>query len=280
MWNKKQVTLGFFLSLFISSLLLGGLVKGEDEISTSASVIYIDGRVNVKNAGSEKWSILIFGNEVGAGDEILTETDSEVELRMKDGSILKIGHDSHLVIKEMGLLEVTKVTKNRFELIKGRIRAVVVPFVNKESKFTIDTENATVGVRGTDFGVIYFLETKESYVIGIDGVVYLLSKEFSDILPIDIKAGEVLSVFTGSSPKGPFLVEKEKLESFLEDMKILGLGPHEPGTGWNDYYDSLFGPGNTYDGTLGSESGPNGDHETSGPGSRGTGGTYKTIIGY
>ena len=280
MWNKKYITLGFILSLLGLSLLICGTSKGESEISTSASVIYIDGSAKVKNIESEKWDVLKLKYQVGVGDEILTEDNSEVELMLKDGSIIKIGSDSHLVIKEMEIYEVTKVTNNRFELIKGKIRAVVVPFINRESKFVIDTENATVGVRGTDFGVIYILETKESYIIGIDGVVYLLSKEFSDLLPIDIGAGEGGSVFSGFEPKGPFLIEKGKLDSFLEDMKILGLGGNDPGTGWKDNYNSLFGPGSGYDGSFGSDSGPSNGHDISGPGSGETERSYKTIIGY
>ena len=71
-----------------------------------------------------------------------------------------------------------------------------------------------------------------------------------------------------------------KGDILLENMKILGLGGNDPGTGWNENYDSLFGPGSGYDGSFGPDSGPSGGHDISGPGSGETERSYKTIIGY
>ena len=109
---------------------------------------------------------------------------------LSDGSTIVIGANSRVVIKELNTLEVTKVSTSTFGLLKGKIRAIVVPLVSKDSRFTIETGNATVGVRGTDFGVTRDPDAGTTHLLALDGAVYLTPTYFPDLPPIFVVGGE------------------------------------------------------------------------------------------
>ncbi len=109
---------------------------------------------------------------------------------LSDGSMIVIGANSRVVIKELNTLEVTKVSTSTFELLKGKIRAIVAPFVSKDSRFTIETGNATVGVRGTDFGVTRDPDADTTHLLTLDGTVYLTLTYFPHLPSIFVIGGE------------------------------------------------------------------------------------------
>jgi hypothetical protein len=120
------------------------------------------------------------------------------------------------------MVEVTKVTTSTFGLLRGKIRAIVNPFLIKESRFMIETENATVGSRGTDFGTSFDPDTGETYVIGISDCVSVVATKFPDIDPMEVCMNEELLVYSDKEPGEVVGVDAEKLEEFLEEMEIKG----------------------------------------------------------
>jgi hypothetical protein len=88
----------------------------------------------------------------------------------------------------------------------------------------IETENATVGVRGTDFGTIYDPDTGATNVISISDCVSVVATNFPDIDPIDVCTNEEILVYSDKEPGEVAGVDTEKLEEFLEEMEIKGEG--------------------------------------------------------
>jgi hypothetical protein len=121
----------------------------------SASVLYQSGIVELKTAGSDTWTPYIAGTEIGEGDELRTYAEGSVELDLPDGSVLLIGPNSHVVIRALGMVEVTRKDLTRLELVFGTIRALVADRSDGTAPFEVETENVTIGVRGTDFGVTH-----------------------------------------------------------------------------------------------------------------------------
>ena len=220
--NRKKILYGISFLFILTALILGGFVYAQRDLSNTAVVTYTDGFVDVKFMGTGSWTPLIEGTEVKEGDEIETGTEGEVELRLSDRSVLKIGPDSRVVIKEMGMVEITEIRTSTFGLIRGKIRAVVTPFMKKESKFTIETENATVGVRGTDFGTTFDPDTGQTNVISISDCVSVVATNFPALDPIEVCTSEELMVYSDAEPGDVFGVDKEKLEKFLDEMEIKG----------------------------------------------------------
>ena len=219
----------FFIISILVSIGLGGENAGSVETPHQAIVTYTDGFVDVMYKGSEEWAALVEGDRLEVGDTIETGTEGAAELKLADGSVIKVGPDSRVLIKELGMVEVTKVTTTTFGLLRGRIRAIVNPFLKKESSFMIETENATVGVRGTDFGTIYDPDTGATNVISISDCVSVVATNFPDIDPIDVCTKEEILVYSDKEPGEVVGVDAEKLKEFLEEMEIKGEGTEVSG---------------------------------------------------
>ncbi len=218
--KRKIVKTAIFLTMVALLVTFGIFVFAQRNDSSNATVLKVEGFADLKVKGTGKTVTLVEGMKVGVGDVITTDSESSVEFKLRDGSVLKIGSDSIIVIKELGQVEVTKVSRSKFELIQGKVRAVVNPLLNKESKFTIETENATIGVRGTDFGVLFDIDLGETYIISIEDCVSVVAKNFPSLDPIDVCTMKGLLVSGGDVPGGVIGVDKEKLKEFLEEMGI------------------------------------------------------------
>lgn len=188
---------------------------------TGADILYQDGSVLIKKLGSENWLILTEDIEIAEGDEITTGDFGTVELDLHDGNFFKVGPKSHVIVREMGSVEVTKRSENRFELVYGKVRALVAPFVNKRSNFTIETDNAAIGVRGTDFGVI---KGEVTELLSIDGTLELVSKlESAETEPIIVESDEYVSFTATEPPKEPEILDEGLKDRFLVEMAFHGF---------------------------------------------------------
>lgn len=213
----------FFLAIIGVSIAAGVfcfLIDGGD----SADVAFAKGPVLIKAGGSDDWIPLVEDMVIKEGDEIMTERGATAELILPDGSALKVGSASHIIIRGMGTVEITKRTTNVFELAYGKIRAVVCPFVNKKSEFVIETVNATIGVRGTDFGVSYDDSKKKTDLACLDGEVEVRSKEKEAVglPPVFVKANEGLSLVEGVLPGEPIRWTEAQTRAFFMKMEFEG----------------------------------------------------------
>ncbi len=213
-----------FIIASVISIGLGQRNAGSVETPHQALVTYTGGFVDVMYKGSDKWLALVEGDKLGVGDTIETGTEGTAEMKLSDGSIIKIGPNSRVLIKELGMVEVTKVTTSTFGLLRGKIRAIVNPFLIKESRFMIETENATVGVRGTDFGMIYNSDLGSTNVISISDCVSVVATNFPNVDPIDVCTKEELLVYSDKEPGDVVGVDPKKLAEFLKEMEIKGEG--------------------------------------------------------
>lgn len=220
---RRAKTPGIIVIITLLLTVFGGGLSSFGQRINYATVLYIEGDVRIKVPYTEHWVPLIMDNRLIPGDEINTGSDSTVELGLPDGSVLKIGPDSLVVIKEMGMVEVTELSTNHFELIAGKLRAIVAPFVNKDSKFIIETENATMGVRGTDFGVLYEKKEQKTELVCFDGEVEMGTREKGlEEETVLVKADETSSRVADRIIAVPEKLGIELKERFLDDMMIKG----------------------------------------------------------
>ncbi len=233
--RKDSFKKGIIQSLFISIIVFGfvsfGVVQSFGEDRDFSKVLFCEGAAEVMFSGSDKWVPLIGDMKIGVGDEVRTKSDGMVDLELPDGSIIKVGTDSSVAIKEMGMVEVTELSINSFGLILGKIRAVVMPLVNVDSRFIIETGNSTVGVRGTDFGVYYDPENDMTELMCLDGSVDIIAKEMvtrgmrpkivsKNLRAIRVKPGRMMSVVTGVAPGKPQILSDKRRDLFFGAMNF------------------------------------------------------------
>ncbi len=187
-----------------------------------ADILFQDGSVLIKKSGSEGWLILTDDIEISEGDEITTGDFGTVELELPGESFFKVGPKSHIAIKEMGSVEITRRSENRFELVYGKVRALVAPFVNRRSNFIIETDNAAIGVRGTDFGVI---KEEKTELLCLDGTLELVSKlgGTEGGKPIIVESDEYVSFEGTEIPQKPERLDEDFKNRFLMEMAFRGF---------------------------------------------------------
>ena len=227
-YRRRRFLKGIFfvvvLSILAFNLFISDGVYSKQGEKDFALVAFVDGPVKAKGMGSSEWVDLAKEKKLYGGDEVITERGGTVELLLPDESVLKVGQNSHVKITEVGLVEVTKLSTNSFELVYGKIRAVVAPLVNKKSSFVIETENALVGVRGTSFGVSHDKKKQETEVACLDGQIELRPKDIvgKGLLPIVVGAEEGISLVAGRIPGKPIKWAEDQRKRFFKDMDFEG----------------------------------------------------------
>lgn len=121
-----------------------------------ASLKELRGRVFVRYSDEKYWDGARDSQRVYQGDGVKTLVNSWVTLNLFDGSEVELEPRTELVIQSLGSLkEDSKVKQGIFELVKGNVLCSAKEFINKGSRFSIETESAAAGVRGTYFEVRY-----------------------------------------------------------------------------------------------------------------------------
>ena len=206
---NRQRTAGASGAPIVWSLLIlfviAGLCLGGEPGSPAVTVAYVEGEAALIPAGRTTSVALSEDRVVTTGDRIDTGRDGSVELVLADDSVIRIGPESSVVVKEAGYVEVTKKSSNVLNLLYGKVRAVVAPLLNAESKFIIETENTTVGVRGTDFVVSHDRSAGETDVLCSDGTVELKPKDVvrKGLAPILVRGNEGIRLVRGKLPDKP-----------------------------------------------------------------------------
>ena len=92
------------------------------------------------------------GDAVSQVDRIRTGADSGASLRLRDGTVLVIGPQSQLDLKQYRFDTTTHEGNILLSLLQGSLRMVSGLIAKKQPEAVrIDTQTATIGIRGTDF---------------------------------------------------------------------------------------------------------------------------------
>lgn len=122
------------------------------------------------------------GATVGEGSIIQTGANAFVSLALPDGTIITMPSQTGVRIGMLRRTPLTGSIDRRFEVIKGRVRAVVVPMTDPRSTFKVGTPVAVSAVRGTEFQVYYDPTLNRAVTEVITGKVAVKGLQRSDIL--------------------------------------------------------------------------------------------------
>ncbi len=122
--------------------------------------------LEITDADGNPVTDIYYGMELEEGDTIRTN-GTVAELRLDpNGSIIKLANDTVFTIEN---LQKGDSDSNDFRLAAGKMRAIAAR-AGLTNRYTVKTQSAVCGVRGTDFGVISIPGTEERAFV-IDGLV-------------------------------------------------------------------------------------------------------------
>lgn len=136
-----------------------------------AKVVAVSGQVQAKGASSR---VLARRSEVYANDEIHTAKDSKVQLVFSDGGYMTVQPDS---VFKVASYQVGQAGSFKAELVSGGLKTLTGAIgKNNPEQYEIKTPVATIGVRGTFYGVDY--QTQRGLSVQVDqGAVRVVDQQ-------------------------------------------------------------------------------------------------------
>jgi hypothetical protein len=108
------------------------------------------GGAAIRKGGSRA---LTRGDTVGEGDVLETGRRSRLEVKLRDGSAIRLGPNARIVLDTARFTNDEKRREVSVRLQVGNAWAKVAKAAGGEARFEIRTDNAVAGVRGTTFRV-------------------------------------------------------------------------------------------------------------------------------
>ncbi len=211
-----------FILLFI--LIIPFLASAQNSKPYAVLEYYEDDQaLEITDAAGTPITDIYYGMELQDGDTIRTK-GTVAELRLDpNGSIIKLAQDTVFTIVN---LQTGKSDSNDFKLAAGKIHAIAARA--GFARYTIRTQSAVAGVRGTDFGVISIPGSEEKAFVLNGKIDYTkLSTDQTVSLGKDMVADALSDVFKA------VVATPEELKSLVKGVVFTKLDPskvpgHEP----------------------------------------------------
>ncbi|MCP4913000.1 MAG: FecR domain-containing protein [Oligoflexia bacterium] len=150
-----------------------------------AKVSKVRGKVTVLSPGQHKARILRVGMKLKEDTSIVTSKRSFAQVVFFDKTKLNIGPESKALIVKGN----TKSEPGVVGLLKGKLRTSVkkAPSKRLSEKFIIQTRNAAMGVRGTEFQTIYNPDGNLTSLLTYKGEVAMVKLDDTDEDALDVE---------------------------------------------------------------------------------------------
>jgi hypothetical protein len=190
----------------------------------AGDVVYVRGNVLVERQTKKIKAVL--KAPLQETDNVLTRDRARMKILFRDDSILTLGQNSKLVIKQYLYNPASKRAQSIYELADGRLKAVV-----GGPGFRVTTPTAFAAARGTVFVIWYDSATNTTGLAVLEGSV-----EFGNVNPNipetrTITAGQ-MSQLSGDNPPGPPGPIEGTGAVVVSDLSLPGLpdpqGPPPP----------------------------------------------------
>ncbi len=154
------------------------------------------------------------GDPLQSGDEVATDGETAVDIRLEDETLIRVGVSSVYKIQED-----SKINSLIHRLLSGAVRVMVPKSETKTSaiKFRLFTPEGTIGVRGTEFVVIR--SDGKTQLKGLDGTVMFGPAEAdfaNDSIFVNVGRGFQSSV--NAKDKSAGKPEKFDLKKYLTEI--------------------------------------------------------------
>lgn len=124
------------------------------------------------------------GNVLAVGSQIRTGDAGYVTVRLADGSLLRVQASTQTVLERSLHYAPAGFYSSKLQLLRGRIEAMVEHLTGGEPRFQVQTPQALLGVRGTEFRITADPEHNETRTEVLSGIV-----GFGTRAPLNLAAG-------------------------------------------------------------------------------------------
>ncbi len=205
-YRKSFVMILLFFSLTIP------LYANAQKIAGTA--IALQGKVTVKTGNAQESRQIILGQNIYIDDYIITSMGSKLKIRLFDENIITIGSNSQVSIQSL-FGEGSDNTS--LQLWFGKMWINVKELVSDNKAFTVHTNNAIAGVRGTNF-CIEFQENIDTSQIWVENGSVELKNETSQVI---ITAGQYSQIIQKNAPSTPTILSPEEMKDIFKESELI-----------------------------------------------------------
>lgn len=159
-----------WLQALAALMALAGLLLAAPAARAAGTVTYLEPPVQVRRADTGAWVRLNPGDEVRGGDAIRTGRGGRVEITVGPRRVFRVGQVSEVELPSLSEPD-TGGLRARLRLLGGRLWSSLVAPLQAQEEVRVDTTTATIGVKGTRFGVDHERERETSTVQVVEGTV-------------------------------------------------------------------------------------------------------------
>jgi hypothetical protein len=211
----------------IDNLLPGGYVKGDVFKSglgvPVGSILASRGEAVIIHAGGNTGYTAVKGLPLYKGDIVVTKDNGQLQLSLKDESVLTLISNTYLELTESVY---DPAHKSRFSFLKmslGKIRYLVKKFKDmKRSEFEVETTTMVCGVRGSDF-VIAIDSTRAEVTTFEDTRLEILSAIAPEAPPTMLGDFQKVTVEEGKLPGVPQDITQEEADALKQEFVLSGV---------------------------------------------------------
>lgn len=138
----KRVNTSFLLMLLLLTFFA---TSYSEEVLMKA--IFVNGKVQSKETQKSAWKPVRIGKELGRGDQVKTDVESEIKMQLPDGGLVEVQEKSILEITEM--VKAGTVVKSELALLGGHMLFKLKSPEGEKRQFKFNTITATAAIRGT-----------------------------------------------------------------------------------------------------------------------------------
>lgn len=150
-----------------------------------------------------------------SGDTIRTYSDGRLEVVLLDETVITVGPDTEVNLSQFILDTALSKRKGILRLINGRIFTILRKiYKGIKGEFSVETNTAIVGVRGTRF-MVFVYSPSQTEVIALEDSVYI-DTPFGGI---QLEEGFRTSIFEGEPPSPPERFDIYRIKKLIEEME-------------------------------------------------------------
>jgi hypothetical protein len=174
----RPVRAGLLLAVALLATIAGA------QAAAAAEVTYLDHPAQIRHKGAVEWVRLNLGDTVREGDFIRTGTGGRVEVLIEPKRLFRVGQATEIELPDFSS---KGGMKTRVNVLLGRMWANIGTPLKEAAgeSFQVTTKTATVGIKGTRFGVDYDKAQDISQVSVVEGVVAAMPPEVKGITEIE-----------------------------------------------------------------------------------------------
>ena len=191
------------------------------------AVVEVEGTAEISRAGATTPAAI--GASIAQGDVLRTSRPGRLVVVFQDNSVLTAGDDSELTVDSQVFDRDAGLARSVLRLLRGRIRTLVSEYYDRPgTEFRVETPTAVVGVRGTEFVIVFDPVAEVTDAVGVSGRAEVHSVIDEVGHGVFITAREITTVRRGQYPTSPpRRLDDEEFREYLEGLEFVGHGKPE-----------------------------------------------------